>query len=173
MSQNNTINNKKNYWMKGLGILGIVFGVLTLFQNCGQRAYFPHKQAYAPVTKLQEDLVQTYGAQLSESVCVDARAYRCDQEIFSAYAQDASSKVSFDCYLIEGVQICPDGEVRTYDSSKADTAQEYERFYCYHNLSTMDGAYPLQGEGDDIAVALLGAYQSCLNVVEQVVEQVK
>lgn len=151
--------------------LGVVL-VTAFFQNCGGQQVFVAREAYIPVTKLENELVTIYGERLSPAMCADSSHYVCQHKIFNTEIDNAEAVAHYDCVTINGESICPHGKTFTYNSAAAKAAckegcnenYNYEEFACYYNLPTVDGIHPLQSSGADLAETLAAVHAACVRV---------
>ena len=151
-----------------LGFSIAIIGVLGSFQNCGEnKGFFPNRLAYTPISKIQDDFAQTYAGRLTANSCAVSASYICDEELFSESLEREDVEANYDCLNIAGVELCPSGLTRTYNSSMSTGPKEYSRYYCYYNLADMDGIYPIQASADDLETALGETYNLCLDLASR------
>lgn len=143
----------------------------ALFQNCGGQQAFHARQAYIPVTKLEDELVLTYGARLSPAMCAEQRYY-CQHKVFDTKVDYAEAEAQYSCVEVDGVKICPSGKTFTYNSAAAESAcrqgctetYNYEEYVCHYALPTTDGIFPIQFTGPTLRETLEGVYAACVRV---------
>lgn len=151
--------------------LGVVL-VTAFFQNCGGQQVFVAREAYIPVTKLEDELIAIYGERLSPAMCADSTRYVCQHKVFNTEIENAEAEALYDCVVINGESICPHGKTFTYNSAAAESAckegcnenYNYEEYSCYYDLPTVDGIRPLQSRGEDFAETLAAVHAACARV---------
>ena len=117
-----------------LGLSIAIIGILGSFQNCGeQKGFFPNRLAYTPITKIQDEFAVTYAGRLSVNSCAVSASYVCDEEIFSESIEREDVEADYGCLNIAGVELCPSGLSRSYNTAMSTGPKEYAKYYCYYN----------------------------------------